>query len=168
MLPFSPASRLLNDLDDLAGSRINQHSTFVHDGVAIGVSKSHARWNGRNSRPRWEWLPYCDWFSKTDRGTPSSSHVSAHACCLFSTQDSTNRRTRDSTDCRTNRTAHESANNSTTCNPGREASSRVGLASSQWKSKKGKSQGGNWGASTHGSSLQEAKGQRGKAWPVPF
>jgi hypothetical protein len=168
MLLSAPANRLVNDLDDFAGSWINQNGTFVHDGVAVGISKPHARWDGRNSCPRWKWLTHSYGLGKLDRGTSSSSHVGAHASRLLGAESPANRRTCNAPDRRSDRTTHESANNSTTCNPRREASSCVGLASSQWKSKKGKSEGGNWGASTHGSSLQEAKGQRGKAWPVPF
>jgi hypothetical protein len=85
-----------------------------------------------------------------------TGHVGTHASGLLSAQDSTKRRTCDAADCRANRTAHDSADNSTTGNSGREASSGVGLASSQWKSQKGNSQGGAQKTITHEGSLQDA------------
>jgi hypothetical protein len=92
-----------------------------------------------------------------------TGHVGTHASGFLSAQDSTERCTCDTADCRADRTTHDSADNSPTGNSGREASSGVGLASGQWKSQKGNSQGGAQKTIMHGSSPQEAKEQRCKA-----
>jgi hypothetical protein len=157
------ASHLLNDLDDLAGARIHQHGTLVHDGVAIGVSQSHARRDRRKPGLRRDGLPHCHGFSKSDRGTPSGAYVGAHACPLLGAESPANCRTRNATNCRSNWATHESTNNSTTSNARGKAGSCVGLAGSQWKSNKAENQGGQNRANTHGSSLRETKRQRHKA-----
>src|ERR671913_1977274 len=118
---FERPLRLSDNRNDLAGSRVNQHGTLVHDGVAIGVSKSHAWRNRRKSSLRRERLPYSYWLSKPDRGAPLTGHVGTHASGLLSAQDSTKRRTCDAADCRADRTTHDSADNSPTGNPGRKA-----------------------------------------------
>jgi uncharacterized protein (DUF1330 family) len=59
-----PVGRSVDDGNDLSGSRINQDGAVIHDGVAIGIAQAHARWDGRESCARGEWLPHDHRFSQ--------------------------------------------------------------------------------------------------------
>jgi hypothetical protein len=60
------ARRSLDDLDNLTGTRIDQHSPLIHNRVAVRIAKAHTRRNRSKASTPWRWLTHSHWFGGPD------------------------------------------------------------------------------------------------------
>jgi hypothetical protein len=62
----SVVRRLLDNLDDLTGARINQYGPVIHNRIVIGVAQADAGGEWRQTRSRWRRLAHRHRFSNPE------------------------------------------------------------------------------------------------------
>ncbi len=132
--------RLVDDLRDPTGARINQHGSVIYNGVAVGIAETDTGRERGKACARWHGLTHCHRFSNLDRGAPLRGHVRTYPSRLLGTKNPACGCPGDPADSSPDWTTHHRADDSTARSPGREPCSRVRLASPKGKSQKTKSQ----------------------------
>jgi hypothetical protein len=127
--------RSVDDPDNLSGSWVNQHGPLIHNRVAVGIAKAHARRDWSKACISRCWLTHDHRFGCSDRGAPLRRDIGTNPPCLLGAQGP-----RPQHQQLPNSRAHQGSDNGPARCPEGESCASIGLACTQWNSHKNKRQ----------------------------